>query len=214
MAYDAKQIHVYENWSAPEPRKLGILYAEGTRGAEVFSFAYDEKYLRDHPQTYVLDPELEFYEGRQYVVGKPNFGIFTDSSPDRWGRKLIDRRERIQAEREQRRARTLRDSDYLLGVYDETRMGALRFALEDGGDFVAADGQEAVPPWVKLRTLEEASREFENGRNSLDDRWLRMLLRPGSSLGGARPKASVQDVDGSLWIAKFPSKNDDFRILT
>ena len=186
---------------------MGVLYANEKRGTEIYSFEYNEDYLRSAPQ-FPLDPELELFSGRQYTYQKPNYGIFSDSAPDRWGRTLMERRERLRAKEEGRKPRTLLSSDYLLGVYDESRMGALRFALEEGGPFLSGDGDETIPPWATLRTLEEASREFEKDENALNDKWLKQLLRPGSSLGGARPKATVQDVDGSLWIAKFPSRND------
>lgn len=211
MANEEKKIYVYENWSSTTPHLMGVLYANEKRGAEIYSFEYDERYLRDANQT-TIDPELELFSGRQYAYKKPNFGIFSDSAPDRWGRTLMDRRERLRAKEEGRKPRALLTSDYLLGVYDESRMGALRFALEEGGPFLSSDGDEAIPPWATLRTLEEASREFEKDENALNDKWLKQLLRPGSSLGGARPKATIQDVDSSLWIAKFPSRNDEVNV--
>lgn len=159
--------------------------------------------------AYVLDPDLALYKGRQYSIDKAAFGLFADSSPDRWGRVLMARRERFSADREGRKPRKLTDSDFLLGVYDKTRMGALRFKLDENGPFLSDDKDSAVPPWTTLRTLEEASRQFENDENGLEEKWLDQLLQPGSSLGGARPKATVQDLKGELWIAKFPSKNDE-----
>lgn len=207
MAREEKKIFVYENWSSEEPTFMGTLYANAARGAEVFSFEYNETYLRK-ARRITLDPELEFFSGRQYPYRKPNFGIFADSSPDRWGRTLMDRREAIRAREEGRKKKALQTSDYLLGVYDEARMGALRFALEKGGPFLSADSEETVPPWTTLRSLEEASREYEKDETALSDRWIKQLLKPGSSLGGARPKATVKDLDSALWIAKFPSKQD------
>ena len=209
MASEEKQIFVYEHWSSSEPRLLGSLFANTTRGTEHFSFEYDTHFLHALSYPLVFDPELNLYEGRQYPRTKPIFGIFTDSSPDRWGRMLLSRREQILAAKEGRKPRRLSESDYLLGVYDQARMGALRFSLNRGGPFLANDEELAVPPWTTLRTLEEASREFEKGENALIEKWLERLIRPGSSLGGARPKATVQDVDGSLWIAKFPSRTDE-----
>lgn len=210
MAVNEKNILVYENWSGEEPRKIGALFAEHTRGAEHFSFSYDEAYLKITDGRVPLDPDLDFFAGRQYVQNKPNFGVFSDSAPDRWGRTLLNRREQILAKREERKPRKLMESDYLLGVYDEARMGALRFRESEDGAFLSSDRELAVPPITSLRTLEEASREFEKDENRFDDTALKTLLRPGSSLGGARPKATVRDTDGSLWIAKFPSKHDDF----
>ena len=136
------------------------------------------------------------------------FGIFEDASPDRWGRNLMQRREAILAKKEERKPRTLTAVDYLLGAYDKTRMGAMRFALTEGGPFLSDEKELAAPPWTTLRKLESASIAFEKNDDGQEEKWLKQLIAPGSSLGGARPKASVEAPDGSLWIAKFPSKND------
>ncbi|MBQ8934072.1 MAG: HipA domain-containing protein [Lachnospiraceae bacterium] len=212
MSDRSKKIFVYENWSSTEPVKIGILYADTIRGREQFSFEYEGAYLQNHKGNFMLDPDLSFYHGRQYITDKPNFGIFSDSCPDSWGRTLLDRKERFQARKEERKPGKLLESDYLLGIYDGSRMGALRFAIEDGGPFLSDDKEGAIPPWEALRTLEEANREFEKDSGLLDERWLKQLLYPGSSLGGARPKATVQDTAGSLWIAKFPSRHDEFNV--
>lgn len=204
-----KTIYVYENWSGDTPVKLGKLYVDQARGSEQYAFEYDEAWLTAGRFAYALDPDLSLYKGRQYPIDKKTFGIFADSAPDRWGRLLMQRREKLIADKEGRKPKKLLDSDYLLGVYDETRMGAIRFCMEDGGTFLSADREMAAPPWARLRDLEEASRQFEKDESSVEDKWLRQLIGPGSSLGGARPKATVQAVDGSLWIAKFPSKHDD-----
>lgn len=121
----------------------------------------------------------------------------------------MTKKERKLADRESRKPRKLNDSDFLMGVYDETRMGGIRFKSDLDGEFLSNDKKTAIPPWASLRTLEEASRQFENDDNLLNEKWLNQLLRPGSCLGGARPKATVVDAKGQLWIAKFPSKNDD-----
>lgn len=121
----------------------------------------------------------------------------------------MNKRERINADKEHRKPHKLYDSDYLLGVYDETRMGGIRFKLNPDGAFLSDDKEDSVPPWATLRTLEEASRNFENDDSGVSEKWLNQLIRPGSSLGGARPKATVVDTHGQLWIAKFPSKNDE-----
>ena len=156
-----------------------------------------------------MDPEIMPYTGRQYSSRTRIFGMFADASPDRWGRMLINRRERIRAEEEGRKPVRLNDSDYLLGVFDQARVGGLRFKTEAEGEFLSNDDDAAVPPWTTLRTLEEASRRFENDDQGLSQVWLERLIRPGSSLGGARPKASVVDEQGALWIAKFPSRHDE-----
>lgn len=209
MADTGKVIYVYENWSANEPKRLGCLYVDYGKGSEHYSFEYDESWLKSG-FAHLLDPDLALFKGRQYPINKATFGLFADSSPDRWGRVLMKRRERFLADREGRKPRKLTDSDFLLGVYDKTRMGALRFKLKEDGPFLSDDQDSAVPPWATLRALEEASRRFENDENGLEEKWLNQLLRPGSSLGGARPKATVQDPKGDLWIAKFPSKNDEY----
>ena len=204
-----KTIYVYENWSGDTPVKIGKLYVDQARGSEQYAFEYDGAWLTASRFAYVLDPDLSLYKGRQYPIDKKTFGIFADSAPDRWGRLLMQRREKLIADKEGRKPKKLLDSDYLLGVYDETRMGAIRFCMEDGGPFLSADREMAAPPWARLQDLEEASRQFEKDESSVEDKWLRQLIGPVSSLGGARPKATVQAVDGSLWIAKFPSKHDD-----
>ena len=203
-----KTIYVYENWLSEEPSLLGKLYVDTVRGGESYAFEYDDAWLAN-PAAVMLDPDLNLFKGRQYPIDKKNFGLFADSSPDRWGRVLMKRRERVLADKEDRKPRVLYESDFLLGVYDETRMGALRFSLEEGGTFLSDDKTTAAPPWATLRTLENASREFEKDERGLSDKWLNQLLKPGSSLGGARPKATVQDPNGELWIAKFPSKHDE-----
>jgi serine/threonine-protein kinase HipA len=124
----------------------------------------------------------------------------------------MKRREEIFARKENRKPRTLTESDFLLGVYDETRLGALRFSLFENGPFLSAGQDFPAPPWTTLRSLESAHLAFENDESGEGELWLNQLLAPGSSLGGARPKASVQATDGSLWIAKFPSKNDEWNI--
>jgi len=209
-----KQIWVYADWIELGGVKLmGTLQAEQVRGKEVFSFAYDKQWLENAPAL-VLDPDLGFYSGPQYnQEEKPNFGLFTDSSPDRWGRVLMERREALTARQENRRSRSLMESDYLLGVFDLYRMGALRFKVEQEGPFMDADEEMAAPPFTTIRTLEEASLQLENA-DAIEDpafaKWLKLLISPGSSLGGARPKASVVDPGGQLWIAKFPSRKDDW----
>lgn len=204
-----KTILVYDDFSSDSPMLLGTLYVDVVKGGESYSFEYNEKWLKVTGLTVTLDPELMPFGGRQYPNGKAIFGLFADASPDRWGRVLMTKRERLLAAKESRKPRKLNDSDFLLGVYDETRMGGIRFKLEQDGDFLSNDRETAAPPWATLRTLEEASRQFENDAIALNEKWLNQLLRPGSSLGGARPKATVVDTKGQLWIAKFPSKNDE-----
>ena len=205
-----KAIYVYADWFEETPVFMGTLYVNKTRAKETFSFEYDKRWLSRKDAKVIVDPDLALISGRQYVPSdKLIFGMFSDSCPDRWGRKLMQRREAIQAKREERKPKSLTESDYLLGVYDETRMGALRFSFEKNGVFQSDDKELAAPPWVTLRKLESASLSFETADVKEEEKWLNMLIAPGSSLGGARPKASVLAPDGSIWIAKFPSKHDE-----
>ena len=207
-----KKIYVYFDNDVDVKIKVGCLFADYQRGAEKFSFEYDKAFLQSEFAEHFFDYDLQLYSGRQYLpLEKSIFGVFSDTAPDRWGRILMKRREKIAANEEGRlKPRPLNESDFLLGVYDEARMGALRFSLEEDGEYLSSEKDLSTPPFENLRTLEEASREFEKDENLLDGKWLKQLLAPGSSLGGARPKATVKDVDGSLWIAKFPSKHDEY----
>lgn len=209
MAINHKTIFVYDDFSTDQPVLMGSLYVNVIKGGESYSFEYDKGWLKKTGLTLTLDSELMPYSGRQYPIGKNIFGLFADASPDRWGRVLMNKRERILAEKEGRKPSKLYDSDYLLGVYDETRMGGIRFKVNPEGPFLSDDKETAAPPWATLRTLEEASRNFENDETGLTEKWLNQLIKPGSSLGGARPKATVVDTKDQLWIAKFPSKNDE-----
>ncbi|MEK7692307.1 MAG: HipA domain-containing protein, partial [Bdellovibrionota bacterium] len=194
---------------------MGILHAKPGRGEEIFSFEYDPAWLQGkHARR--LDPDLGLYNGQQYPPDtRNNFGIFLDSSPDRWGRVLMNRREAQEAREQKRPLKTLYNSDYLLGVYDGHRMGALRFRLDPQGPFLDNHQMQAAPPWASLRELENATLQLEK-EGAEDDpkysKWLKLLIAPGGSLGGARPKASVVDEDGHLWIAKFPSARDEVNI--
>jgi serine/threonine-protein kinase HipA len=210
--YEKKEILVFANWQGLEnPTRMGTLTVTHGKGKEVFSFEYATDWLKSG-FTQMLDPDLQLYSGAFYTRDeKVNFGVFLDSCPDRWGRVLMQRREAATARMEGRTARELLESDYLLGVFDGHRMGALRFKTDEEGPFLNDNKKMASPPWTSLRELEEASLKFEE--DNINDpeylKWIDMLIAPGSSLGGARPKASVIDPEGGLWIAKFPSRNDD-----
>jgi serine/threonine-protein kinase HipA len=207
-----KEILVYAHWlGLAMPNKMGILTVTPARGKETFSFEYAADWLKSGISQ-MLDPDLQLYSGAYYPRDeKVNFGIFLDSCPDRWGRVLMQRREAIIAKNEERKAKTLLESDYLLGVFDAHRMGALRFKLQEDGPFLNDNKEMASPPLSSLRELEQASLKMEE--DNIDDpeylKWINILIAPGSSLGGARPKASVVDTANNLWIAKFPSKNDE-----
>lgn len=210
------EIAVYADWDGlPAPLRLGFLYARRGAAREIFEFAFD-RHVLDHPDLIglQLDPRLGLFDGHQHPAqGFETFGVFSDASPDRWGRLLMRRR----LEREQRaglldKSVRLYESDYLLGVHDAFRVGALRFRLNDAGDFFDDRVGAAAPPFVQLRELEAASLGLERDEDNTapqGDEWLRMLIAPGGSLGGARPKASVVDPGGQLWIAKFPGARDE-----
>ena len=207
-----KEILVYADWKGLKvnPTLLGKLYSTIVRGNEVFSFEYSDEWLKSK-FAQVMDPDLGLYSGPHFLDDKKsNFGIFLDSSPDRWGRVLMKRRESILARSENRTAKALMESDFLLGVYDENRVGGLRFKITEDGDFLNRDRSLAAPPITSLSELQQASLRLEEDEEITDEehiKWLNMLLAPGSSLGGARPKASIKD-NNDLWIAKFPSIKD------
>jgi serine/threonine-protein kinase HipA len=191
---------------------MGELHCQQSGAGEIFSFEYDKHWLV-RPEVFAFDPDLALSAGHQYPApDRTNFGIFLDSSPDRWGRVLMQRRENSRARLEKRRARTLTEWDFLLGVHDETRLGALRFRVPPDGPFIDSDDQFAAPPIASLRELQAASLQFEEHMNEEEhpeyEKWLTQLFAPGTSLGGARPKASVRDETGVLCIAKFPSSQD------
>lgn len=187
----------------------GRLWAHRRRNAESATFAYDEGYLTRR-DAYELDPALPFATGQQQTpVGRATFGAFSDCAPDRWGRRLIDRVERLRAKREGVAARSFGEVDYLLGVRDDLRQGALRFR-HPGATVYLADEEEGVPPLLELPRLLGAADRLE--RDEAAEEELRILLRGGSSLGGARPKAHVIDAEGRVAIAKFPSAADEWDV--
>ncbi len=206
-----RSIEVYAHWlGLEEPFLMGVLYSERLKGKELFSFEYDKNWLQNG-SSQLLDPNLQLYSGLHFLSDEQeNFGIFLDSSPDRWGRILMRRREAVMARTENREEQKLFETDYLLGVYDGHRMGGIRFKLKNGS-FLNDNKNLASPPWTSLRELEQISLRLEDDDVIKDPeylKWLNMLIAPGTSLGGARPKASIVANDGGLWIAKFPSQND------
>ncbi|MGK0188058.1 MAG: serine/threonine-protein kinase HipA [Verrucomicrobiales bacterium] len=210
----SREIEVWGDWQdLGAPVLMGHLRSSLTRGKEVFSFSYDEEWLAS-PAARQLDPELQLFEGPQYPRSeeRPNFGLFLDSSPDRWGRLLMQRREAALARKAERSVRRLVETDYLLGVHDEQRSGALRFKEPETGDaWLNNDPSMCTPPWTSLRELEHASWMIQDDAANEDPHyleWLSVLIAPGSSIGGARPKAGVTDPQGDLWIAKFPGRSD------
>ncbi len=207
------QVYVFADWvGLNEPTLVGTLRSSLVKNKEHFSFSYDDKWLLSSVAQ-KIDPNLEFYAGEQHGSEDQNFGVFLDSSPDRWGRLLMKRREAAIARREDRKPRVMNEVDYLLGVHDLYRMGALRFKREPDGPFLDNNHTLAAPPLSSLRDLEFAVRQVEDNKIDADHlQWLMMLIAPGSSLGGARPKSCVIDNNNSLWIAKFPSRHDEHDI--
>ncbi len=209
MANKKKDIYVYAHWlGMPEPKCIGVLGSQQAKGKKAFSFEYDADWIRSKEQQ-LLDPDIAWFTGPQYPNSKENFGVFMDSMPDTWGQTLMKRRAAQLAKEAGRPASVLYDIDFLLGVNDETRMGALRFKLHKNGSFLDDNHDMPTPPWTSTRELQHgvAVLEIDEDREQVK-KWLAILMAPGSSLGGARPKANVTDHQGQLWIAKFPSKAD------
>lgn len=209
------QVLVFADWEALEgATRLGTLRASIIRNSESFSFSYEDDWLSSGLARQI-DPELQLYAGEQYTSNDSNFRIFLDSCPDRWGRLLMQRREAVLARDEKRKPRPLREIDYLLGVHDMYRMGALRFKKDADGDFLDNNKELLAPPIASLKELEYAAQQIEHNLD-LDNpeyrKWLNMLMSPGSSLGGARPKSCVIDENNELWLAKFPSGHDDYNV--
>ena len=209
MATNKTDIYVYAHWlGMPEPKCMGVLSAQQAKGKKAFSFEYDVNWICSKEQQ-LLDPDITWFTGPQYPNGKDNFGVFMDSMPDTWGRTLMKRRAAQLSKEAGRPMPVLYDIDFLLGVYDETRMGALRFKLDNDGPFLVNNQGMPTPPWASIRELQHAAEVLESDEDSEEvKKWLAILMAPGSSLGGARPKANIIDDHGHLWIAKFPSKVD------
>lgn len=207
-----KRITVYADFDfLASPEEIGMLGYEHVRGNDHFVFEYSRHWLKNHGGI-VLSGDLLNVPSLQHPHGTDGvFGFVKDSFPDRWGRLLLDRRERILAQSEGRPVRMLTNYDYLTGIEDYTRMGGIRYKADDGSDYINVSEKYQIPPVESLRALCDACHEIElaEERNELPEaRWLDQLIDPGTSLGGARPKANVVDVDGKLYVAKFPSKKD------
>jgi serine/threonine-protein kinase HipA len=196
---------------ASAPVLVGRLWSRVRKQRETGTFEYDAGWLK-RPDRFALEPALILSEGPYHTgVDRPMFGAIGDSAPDRWGRALMRRAERKAAEREGRQPHTLFEIDFLLQVDDEARAGALRFAEKQNGPFLAEADKFRIPPIVELNRLLAAAERVIDEKDDEED--LRILIAPGSSLGGARPKASVRDADGHLAIAKFPHKDDSSNVV-
>lgn len=211
-----KTLYVYADfdWLA-EPMLVGELGYESLRGSDSYAFKFDNDWLRQYGSLF-LSADINNYPGQQYTQpGHDIFGCFSDALPDRWGRLLLNRREQILAAEERRPIRRLSSFDYLIGIDDFSRIGGFRFKTIPDGDFINCDSHLRIPPLADLRSLVAASMEIEKSeeQNRLPEmKWIQQLVHPGSSLGGARPKAGVRGTDGCLYVAKFPSRNDDYDV--
>lgn len=196
-----------------KPELVGELCYEKLRGSDSYAFQYDEHWLKGHAEV-KLSEDINNYPGMQYTQpGQDVFGCFSDALPDRWGRTMLKRREQILASEEKRAVRSLSSFDYLMGIDDFSRMGGFRFKKELEGEFINVSASLKIPPLNELKDLLHASREIEKSEEANvlpEKKWIAQLIQPGSSLGGARPKASVLDEKGNLCIAKFPSRKDDY----
>ncbi len=209
MSIDKTDIYVYAHWTGmAEPVFIGILSAHQGRGRKSFSFTYDIQWLKEK-KLFLLDPDIGLFSGPQFPDKKENFGVFLDSIPDNWGRTLMKKRAAQLAQESGKTAPVLHEIDFLLGVADSCRMGALRFKLDPKGPFLDDDAHSPIPPWTSVGELQHVAGLVESDKETRElNQWLVMLMAPGSSLGGARPKANILDKSGHPWIAKFPSKND------
>lgn len=204
----ANDIEVHIDF-APGLKRVGTLHRHARRGGEAISFEYHPDWLGDAAR-FSLEPALTLNRGAFAPAdGLPIFGSIGDSAPDTWGRRLMQRAERRRAEREGRPVRTLTEADYLLGVSDVSRSGALRFRKLGEEEFQSPT-TAGVPGLIELGRLLQVTERILRDEETDED--LQVIFAPGSSLGGARPKASVIDQHGRLAIAKFPKEADDYSI--
>lgn len=211
-----QKLFVYADFDWLEtPQLIGELSCDSVRGSEVYGFSYDKEWLAKYGDVF-LSEDLQNYIGIQYNRhDRDIFACFSDALPDRWGRTLLNRREQIAAADEKRVVRRLTSFDYLMGIDDASRMGGFRFSETLGGKYINCGENLRVPPLANVKELMCAAREIElsEEKHTLPSKkWLIQLLHPGTSLGGARPKASVVDEDGALTVAKFPSRKDEYDV--
>ena len=211
-----KKLYVYADFDwLDEAELMGELTCDTVRGNETYGFSFAREWLAQHGDVF-FGEDLRNYPGVQYTSPEKDiFSCFSDALPDRWGRTLLNRREQIVASEEKRPVRRLNSFDYLVGIDDESRMGGFRFSEIPGGKYINCDASLRVPPLANVCELMQAAHEIEASEELHvlpSKRWLMQLLRPGTSLGGARPKATVKDDDGNLAVAKFPSRKDDYDV--
>lgn len=211
-----RELFIYADFDwLDKPILVGELEYESLRGSDSYSFKYDNSWLRQYGSL-SLSADINNYPGWQYTQPERDiFGCFSDALPDRWGRLLLNRREQIIAAEEKRPVHKLSSFDYLMGIEDTSRMGGFRFKASQDGEFINCENSLRIPPLTDIRTLVTASMEIEKSEelNRLPEKkWLQQLVHPGTSLGGARPKAVVVNDEGRLCVAKFPSRNDDYDV--
>lgn len=211
-----KKLYVYADFDwLVQPKLVGELTYDSLRGNDSYGFKFDEDWLRNFGFLF-LSADLNNYPGMQYTQpGRDLFGCFSDALPDRWGRTLLNRREQLSAMDENRPARRLGSFDYLTGIDDFSRMGGFRFKENPANDYICTEQVLPIPPLANIRDMLIASREIEKSekRNLLPSKkWIQQLIKPGTSLGGARPKAGVVDEHQTLFVAKFPSRKDDWDV--
>ena len=211
-----KKLFVYADFDwLKEAELVGELGYESLRGSDSYSFKFADSWIKKY-NAIALSDDLNNYPGIQYTQPEKDiFGCFADALPDRWGRTLFLRREQILAQEENRTVRRLSSFDFLTGIDDHSRMGGFRFKETPDGEFINTNNTLRVPPLTDLRELIAVSKEIERseGANIIPEKkWITQLVQPGSSLGGARPKANVIDENHNIFMAKFPSLNDDYDV--
>lgn len=211
-----RKLYVYADFDwLNAPQLVGELSYESLRGNDSYGFKFDNDWLRKYGSLN-LSEDLNNYPGQQYTKPERDiFGCFADALPDRWGRTLLNRREQILATEENRPVRRLSSFDYLCGIDDFSRMGGFRFKEDPAGNYICTENGLSIPPLTSIRELIVASQEIEKSEESHvlpEKKWIQQLVHPGTSLGGARPKAGVIDENRVLFVAKFPSRKDDYDV--
>lgn len=211
-----KRLYVFADFDWLEaPMLVGTLSYESLRGNDSYGFAFDNDWLHKYGGLFI-SADINNYPGTQYTLpGKDIFGCFADALPDRWGRTLLNRREQFEAMEEHRPVRRLSSFDYLVGIDDYSRMGGFRFKESLDGQFICVERNLSIPPLASIGDLMYASQEIEKSEDENilpEKKWLQQLVQPGTSLGGARPKAGVVGEHNVLYIAKFPSRKDDYDV--
>ncbi len=211
---------IWADWEGlSEAAVIGSVRLIRKRQRRVPEFRFTDSWL-SRQDFRMLDPHLELRRDTQApIAGHGNFGFLTDSAPHRWGRRLLQKHENFRAEREGRQPRRLDDFDLLFAVPDSMRVGALRVRCEDGdaepGPWISPSAAGDIPTWEELPELQRTASAsmLPEDSGAEEDAHRAIILRSGASLGGSRPKATVQDEHGSLWIAKLPSDNDGVHVV-